>query len=97
MSHISIQDVKKLAQLSALSITDADAEHLSTQLEDILEYVEQLGEVDTTGVEPTYQVTGLENVVRVDEQIDYGISQEELLKNAPDSEGGQIKVRRVLG
>lgn len=97
MTHISIDDVKKLAQLSALSVSDNDAKDLSTQLEAILGYVEQLGEVDTSGVEPTYQVTGLENVMRKDDVIDYGVSQAELLKNAPESADGQIKVRRVLG
>lgn len=97
MSHISIDDVKKLAQLSAISISDEDAEHLRGQLETILGYVEQLESVDTSGIEPTYQVTGLENVTRKDELIDYGLSREELLENAPAQRDGQIEVPRVFG
>jgi Asp-tRNA(Asn)/Glu-tRNA(Gln) amidotransferase C subunit len=54
------------------------------------------GVLDTTGVEPTYQVTGLANVDRVDEVIDYGISQQALLQNAPRTQDNQIKVPKVL-
>lgn len=96
MSSISINDVKRLADLSALRVTDDEATALLGQLNEILNFVEQLSEVDTTGVEPTYQVTGLENVMREDRVIDYGLDREALLKNAPDSQDGQIKVKRVL-
>lgn len=96
MSSITIDDVKRLAQLSALYVTDEEAEALRRQLGDILGYVEQLDEVDTAGLEPTYQVTGLENVTREDEIKDYGVSQADLLKNVPEHENGQIKVRKVL-
>ncbi len=97
MSSISIDDIKKLAQLSALTVKDDEAEALRLQLENILGFVEELNEVDTTGVEPTYQVTGLENVTREDEIIDYKLDRDALLKNAPDQQGGHIKVKRVLG
>ncbi len=96
MSSITIEDVKRLAQLSALNVTDDEAEALRKQLGDILGYVEQLDEVDTSGLEPTYQVTGLENVTREDEIKDYKLTREDLLKNAPDIENGQIKVKKVL-
>ncbi len=96
MSSISLDDVKKLAVLSALSLSDEAAEALRKELGEILGFVEQLDEVDTAGLSPTYQVTGLENVMREDEVIDYGVSQAELLKNAPDSQDGSLKVKRVL-
>lgn len=96
MSKISADDVKKLARLSALSVTDEEVNNLRGELESILTYVEQLDEVDTTGLEPTYQVTGLVNVTREDREIEYGVNQEALLKNAPEHQDGQIKVRRVL-
>ncbi len=96
MSSISIDDVKKLATLSALTVSDEEAIALQLQLEEILTFVEQLSEVDTTGKEPTYQVTGLENVARPDEIIDYGLSREDLLTNTPDTQDGHIKVKRVL-
>lgn len=95
-TKISIDDVKKLAQLSALTVTDDEVEALRGQLEEILGFVGQLSEVDTTGVEPTYQVTGLKNVWRKDQVIDYYLDRDALLGNAPDQQAGQIKVRRVL-
>ncbi|MBP7760344.1 Asp-tRNA(Asn)/Glu-tRNA(Gln) amidotransferase subunit GatC [Candidatus Saccharibacteria bacterium] len=96
MTAITLNDVKQLAQMSALTITDEQAEALRRQLEDILSYVAQLDEVDTTGIEPTYQVGGLENVLRPDEIKDYHVSRDDLLKNAPETENGAIKVKKVL-
>lgn len=96
MSSITLDDVKKLALLSAISLSDDEAVIMRDELETILGYVEQLDEVDTTGLEPTYQVTGLENVMRDDQVMDYGVSPDDLLANAPDQQDGAIKVRRVL-
>jgi aspartyl-tRNA(Asn)/glutamyl-tRNA(Gln) amidotransferase subunit C len=96
VTTISLDDVKKLATLSALRVTDEEAKTLQAELQNILKFVEQLDSVDTNGVEPTYQVTGLENVWREDEIIDYGLSRDDLLRNAPNKQDGQIKVKRVL-
>lgn len=96
MSSVSIDDVKKLASMSGLQVTDEEIAKLTLELEEILDFVEQLDSIDTKGVEPTYQVTGLKNVMREDKPIEYDVSQEELLKNAPDQQDGQIKVGRVL-
>ena len=96
MNSISIDDVKKLAQLSALSMSDEEAANMQTDLTQILGYVEQLQAVDTDGVEPTYQAHSLETVTRVDQLIEYGVSQSELLKNAPKQADGSVVVPRVL-
>jgi len=96
MNTISIVDVHKLAQLSGLTITDEQAQAMSGELSEILAYFEQLKTIDTEGVEPTYQVNGLEDVMREDEIIDYDVSQEDLLKSAPKTRNGQIEVPRVL-
>ncbi|MFZ2494236.1 MAG: Asp-tRNA(Asn)/Glu-tRNA(Gln) amidotransferase subunit GatC [Candidatus Saccharimonadales bacterium] len=96
MSAITIDDVKRLAALSALTVSDDEAESLRSQLQDILGYVEQLDEVDTAGVEPTYQVTGLENVTRPDVVGQSNIDRDNLLKNAPATHDGHIKVKKVL-
>ena len=96
MATISFDDVQKLARLSALTITEEQAEVISHELTKIFEYIEQLSDVETTDVEPTYQGNGLENVTRADEIIDYHVSQAELLKNAPQQHDGSIKVPRVL-
>lgn len=96
MNRISIDDVKKLARLSALTLTDDQVAAMQTDLSQILGYVEQLQAIDTEGIAPTYQVHGLETVTRDDAVIDYGVSQTELLKNAPKQAEGSIVVPRVL-
>ncbi len=96
MTQISRDDVLHLAQLSNLELNDNEIDGLKTDLGNILGYVAQLGELDTDGVEPTYQVTDLENVWRNDEIIDYGINRENLLNLAPDSVNNQVKVPKVL-
>jgi len=96
MTQISIDDVQHLAQLSSLQLDADEVESLRTDLENIVGYIEQLSELDTTGVEPTYQVTDLQNVWREDAVDDYGISNNELLALAPAAEAHQIKVPKVL-
>jgi len=96
MTQISRDDVQHLAQLSSLALDEDEIDSLQTDLGNILNYVEQLSELDTSGVEPTYQVSGLENVWRDDVVDDYGTSREALLALAPDSRDGQIKVPKVL-
>ena len=97
MNQISIDDVKKLARLSATTLSDDQAVSMQHDLTQILTYVEQLQQVETEGVEPTYQVHGLETVTRSDKMIDYGVSQEALLANAPKKiDNGSIVVPRVL-
>jgi aspartyl-tRNA(Asn)/glutamyl-tRNA(Gln) amidotransferase subunit C len=59
MTQISRDNVLHLAQLSKLELADDEIDGLQTDISNILGYVEQLGKLDTTGVEPTYQVTGL--------------------------------------
>lgn len=96
MTQITRDDVHRLAQLSSLQLGDDEAETLRVDLENILGYIEQLSELDTTGVEPTYQVTDLQNVWRNDEVDDYGVGREALLALAPDADKHQIKVPKVL-
>ena len=96
MTQISRDDVLHLAQLSSLELNDTEIDGLQTDISNILGYVEQLGKLDTQGVEPTYQVTGLESVWRDDTIIDYNISREELLALAPESTDNQVKVPKVL-
>lgn len=96
MSNISIDDVRRIAKLSGFVLSDEELEGYRQQFEAILAYIDRLDSVDTSGVEPTYQVTGLQNVMRDDRVIDYGVSREELLKNTHEQQDGQIKVRRVL-
>jgi len=96
MTQISQDDVRHLAQLSSLQLTDDEARALQTDLKNIVGYIKQLDELDTSGVEPTYQVTDLENIWRDDLVDDYGIGKDTLLGLAPEAEADQIKVPKVL-
>lgn len=96
MTQISRDDVQHLAQLSSLQLSDAEADSLTKDIENILKYVEQLGELKTDGVTPTYQVTDLENIWRDDTVIDDKISREQLLALSPDQTDNQVKVPKVL-
>tara|TARA_R100000365_G_C2693756_1_gene34689 strand:+ start:248 stop:538 length:291 start_codon:yes stop_codon:yes gene_type:complete len=96
MTQISSDDVRHLARLSSLQLDDKEVEALQTDLTNILEYIEQLAELDTEGVEPTYQVTNLENIWRADKVDTYGVSGETLVELASNIEKNQIKVPKVL-
>jgi aspartyl-tRNA(Asn)/glutamyl-tRNA(Gln) amidotransferase subunit C len=96
MAKLSRDDVLKLARLARLQLTDEELDQFAVEISAILGYVEQLQNVDLDGVEPTYQVTGLTNVMRPDQEVDYTAKPNDLLKNAPATEGGHIKVKRML-
>ena len=96
MTQISTDDVQHLAQLSSLQLTDDEVTALQADLQNILGYVQQLSELNTEGVEPTYQVTDLENVWRDDVVDSYGLGRDELIALAPAAEAHQIKVPKVL-
>jgi aspartyl-tRNA(Asn)/glutamyl-tRNA(Gln) amidotransferase subunit C len=96
MAKLTRDDVLKLAQLARLDLTDDEVEEYSRELSEVLQYVEQLGDVDVSGLKPTNQVTGLTNVTRDDEVKSYGYEPMDLLKNVPAVEDSQIKVKRMI-
>ncbi len=83
-------DVSHVAKLANLPLSEEEKKKFEKQLSETLDYVNQLEEIDTKGVEPTSQVTGLENVTRED-VVTPSLSQEEVLKNAPSTGSGQAK------
>lgn len=88
-------DVKHIAKLANLPITDEEEKKFETQLGETLSYIEMLQEVDTKNVKVTNQVTGLENVFREDE-VKSSLSQEDALKNASATQNGFFKVAAIL-
>lgn len=88
-------DIKHVAKLANVTLTEEEAERFEKQLEETATYMEELDEVDTTGVEPTSQVTGLENVAR-DDVITPSLSQEQALSNAKSTYNGFFKVKGIL-
>lgn len=97
MAKLSREDVLKLARLARLALTDEEVEAFRAELEHVLQYVDQLKDVDVTGLRPTTQVTGLKNVMRDDTVIDYGISNDQLLALVPARQDDQLKVKRMIG
>lgn len=95
---LSKDQVLHVAQLARLGLTSQEIITFQTQLSSILDYVEQLNEVNTDGIEPTAQVTGLVNVMREDHVMPNVLADpDELLKCSPlPKEKRQIKVKRVL-
>ncbi len=97
MAKISREDILKLARLARLELSEAEIAEYGDELSEIIQYVDQLQAVDVAGLKPTNQVTGLVNVQREDEIIDYGYGPADLLTNVPQVEADHIKVRRMLG
>lgn len=93
---ISRDDVLHLAQLSNFQLSEDEIASLQQELGGILEYIKQLGELDTSGVEPTYQVTDLENVNRDDVHVAPLANRQALLTLAPAEKDEQIQVPKVL-
>lgn len=96
MTTITNDQVKHVAHLARLAITEEETQKFGPQLEAILNFANQLEEVDTEGVQPTFHVLDLQNVLR-DDVSAQTLSQQEVLTNAPDQEEGQFKVPSVLG
>ncbi|PWU69152.1 Asp-tRNA(Asn)/Glu-tRNA(Gln) amidotransferase subunit GatC [Gracilibacillus dipsosauri] len=95
MADISKEQVKHVANLARLALTDEEVEKMTKQLGDIINYAELLNELDTENVKPTTHVLDLKNVMRKDEPRDW-ISKEDALKNAPDQKDGQFRVPSIL-
>jgi aspartyl-tRNA(Asn)/glutamyl-tRNA(Gln) amidotransferase subunit C len=92
---IDLQTVKKIASLSRISVTDAEAEAMVPELNNILGWVEQLGEVDVTGVEPMTAVISNHQRLRQDVVTD-GNVRDKVLANAPQAEHGFFAVPKVI-
>ena len=91
------KEIKHIADLARLDLNPEELKLYRSQLTDILNYINQLKEVDTRRVEPTAQITGLENVLRVDKVADWDKNEKEAaLNQAPELEDRQIKVKRIL-
>ena len=95
MTKISKEQVKHVAHLARLAITEEETEKFAKQLEAIITFAEQLNELDTTNVKPTSHVLNMKNIMREDIP-EKGLPREEVLKNAPDHVDGLIRVPSVL-
>ncbi|MBB5172546.1 Asp-tRNA(Asn)/Glu-tRNA(Gln) amidotransferase subunit GatC [Texcoconibacillus texcoconensis] len=95
MARLTKEQVEHVAHLARLDLSDDEVERMTTQLDDIIGFAELLNELDTANVEPTSHVLDVKNVVREDERRPSS-DREDVLKNAPDQQDGQVKVPSVL-
>lgn len=95
LSQISKDEVKHVANLARLSLSEEEVDMFTEQLDAIIGFAEQLNELDTENIEPTTHVLELKNVLR-DDQARESVPREEALKNAPDERDGQFKVPKTF-
>lgn len=87
--------VRRIAHLARIAVADDEVEHLQGELNAMLAFVEQLAEVDCTGIEPMTSVIPMEMKKRTDKVTDGGIA-EDVLRNAPAREGNYFAVPKVV-
>jgi aspartyl-tRNA(Asn)/glutamyl-tRNA(Gln) amidotransferase subunit C len=95
-AKLSDDDVRHVAKLARLAIPDDQIHRFAEQLSGILGYVEQIGEVDVEGVEPTAVAVPMTNVLR-DDTIGPMLPVDAVLQNAPDRDPPFFKVPKVIG
>ena len=92
---ISETDVRKVAMLARLSLSDEDVAMFTRQLGDILDYVHKLNELDVEGVEPMAHAVDISNVFRRDQAVE-SMGSDRVLANAPKRRRGFFLVPKVL-
>jgi aspartyl-tRNA(Asn)/glutamyl-tRNA(Gln) amidotransferase subunit C len=93
--RIDQAQVRKVAKLSRLELTEAEVEEFTGQLSAILDYVEKMNELDTTNIEPLAHCLPISNVFRQD-RVKESLGTEKTLGNAPQRDGEFFKVPKIL-
>lgn len=94
-ASLTAEDVRAIADLARLELSDDDVALYQRQLSAILGYFQKLQELDTSHIDPTSSVLPLTNVMRADE-AETPLPVDDVVANAPDSDGEQFRVRAVL-
>jgi aspartyl-tRNA(Asn)/glutamyl-tRNA(Gln) amidotransferase subunit C len=89
------EEVIKIAKLARIALTDQEVEKFQKDLSAVLDYVEELKQVNVDGIEEVAQVTGLVNIQRGDKAV-FADNHEEIFKNAPEMKDGYYKVKAIL-
>ena len=92
---LSEKDVQYVAKLARLEVTDQEVAKYTQQLDNILEYVQQLNKLDTANVEPLAHVLDLKNVTREDKPAP-SLTQQEVLSNGPEVQSGHFRVPKIM-
>ena len=94
--HLTPDDVRKVAKLARLALAEEKLPKLTGQLESILGYIDKLSEVETSGVPPMAHALPIHNVLREDAPRE-GLTNEQVLQNAPQTDGPFFKVPKIIG
>lgn len=92
---LTSEEVKKVALLARIELGDDEVEKYRLELSTVLDYVEELKQVNTEGVTEVSQVTGLENVQRMDVIVQKA-DPKDILSQAPDTKNGYFKVKAIF-
>ena len=93
---ISEQEVRHVATLARIALTDEQVATLQYELSSILDHIDEIQKLDLAGVEPTAHPLHVVNVTRADEPKP-GLTQEQAIANAPESSGGAFLIPRIVG
>jgi aspartyl-tRNA(Asn)/glutamyl-tRNA(Gln) amidotransferase subunit C len=96
MASVSHDEVRRIARLARIRVSDGEADALARDLGSVLEYVALLDSLDTNGVEATSTVIPLATPLRADEAV-AAMAPDEVVRNAPAHEGSAFAVPKVLG
>jgi len=94
-SKLTPEEVRHVAKLAKLTLTEQEVKKFQNQLSEVLDYVDVLKKIDTKKVEPTSQVTGLENIFRQD-QTNQSLSAKEVLANTKEKKDGLFVIKAIL-
>ncbi|HLD76988.1 MAG TPA: Asp-tRNA(Asn)/Glu-tRNA(Gln) amidotransferase subunit GatC [Rickettsiales bacterium] len=95
MTEITNKDIKKIAKLAKIEVSEQDCENLSAQLTKTISWIEQLNEVDTSNIEPLFNIHGAKISLFQDVVSDGNIA-DDILKNAKNTKYGYFAVPKVI-
>ncbi len=94
-SKLTLEEVKHVAKLAKLTLTEQEIKKFQNQLSEVLDYIDVLKKLETKEIEPTSQVTGLENIFRED-QTGQSLSAKEVLANAKEKNNGLFVIEAIF-
>ena len=92
---VSKEDVKHIAKLSKLKLTEKELEKYTNELSSIVDFANELSNISVEGIKPTAHILDIKNVFRKDE-VQPSYDREEILKNAPSKDAGCVSVPKVV-
>ena len=88
--------VERIAKLSRISLSETEVKNLTSELGNIMDWIEQLSELDTEGINPVFSSFGEEDIKYRDDEVNDGGYRDEVISNAPKSEDGFFLVPKVV-